>query len=223
MLQLRYPQSFTPALGVTLACLAGMPAAAVLGAASKASAEDYAFKVFCNGNPVGYQHVQVRHGEEETTVDTDVAVDVHMAGFEIYRYRYRSRETWRDGRLAALTSETDDDGEALALSVRQTEEGSLLVELKDDGKESQSEVPADTLPASYWNPAVLERGELLDTESGKLLKVAVTSPGGGRYDVSGDLNVEVDYRSGRWDGAHFRYFGADVDFLPESGVIVGTK
>lgn len=206
-MQLRCPQSFTPAVGVTLACLAAGPT----------RAEDYAFKVFCNGNPVGYQHVQVNHGEEETTVDTDVAVDVHMAGFEVYRYRYRSREIWRDGKLAELTSETDDDGDALSLSVRAAEDGMLLVE----NKEGRREIPADTLPTSYWNPAVLERAELLDTESGKLLKVAVASAGDGRYAVSGDLNVEVDYRYGRWNGAHFHYFGADVDFRPEPRLVIG--
>jgi hypothetical protein len=206
---LRYPQSFTPALGVTLACLATAPACA----------EDYAFKVFCNGNPVGYQHVQVRHDDGQTQVDTDVAVNVHMAGFEIYRYRYRASETWRDGRLSALTSETDDDGEALSLSVHPADDGMLLVE----NKEGSRKIPADTLPTSYWNPAVLDRGELLDTESGKLLKVAVSSSGDGHYAVSGDLNAEVDYRFGHWSGAHFHYFGADIDFRPETHSIAGTQ
>ena len=205
-MQLRCPQSFTPALGV-LACLATAPV----------RAEDYAFKVFCNGNPVGYQHVQVQHSDEETTVDTDVAVDVHMAGFEVYRYRYRARETWRDGKLAELTSETDDDGEAMSLSVHPAEDGMLLVE----GKDGRREIPSDTMPTSYWNPAVLERGELLDTESGKILKVAVAPAGDGRYTVSGDLNIEVDYRYGRWNGAHFHYFGSDVDFRPEQYRTVG--
>jgi len=204
-MQLRCPS----ALGVTLACLASVPV----------RAEEYAFKVLCNGNPVGYQHVQVSRREDETTVDTDVAVDVHIAGFEIYRYRYRGRETWRAGKLAALTSETDDDGEALSLSVRPAEDGMLLVE----SKEGSREIPADTLPTSYWNPVVLERGELLDTETGKLLKVAVADQGDGRYEVSGDLNAEVDYRFGHWAGAHFRYFGADVDFLPETPRVAGTQ
>jgi hypothetical protein len=70
---------------------------------------------------------------------------------------------------------------------------------------------------------VLERGELLDTETGKLLKVAVAPKGEGRYEISGDVNFEVDYHYGRWSGAHFRYFGADVDFRPEQPVLAGTQ
>ena len=208
-MRLHCPTPFAPALGAALICFTAAPAAA----------ENYLFKVFCNGNPVGYEHVEVHHGEQEITVDTDVAVDVHVAGFEIYRYRYRGQETWRDGKLAGLTSETDDDGEAMKLSVRPAEDGMLLVE----GKDGTNEIPADTLPTSYWNPAVLERGELLDSESGKILKVAVESEGEGRYEVSGDLTLEVDYRHGRWNGAHFRYFGADVDFRPEPKVEVGAR
>lgn len=206
---LRYPQPLAPALGVTLACLAAAPI----------RAEDYAFKVFCNGNPVGYQHVQVREEEGRTLVDTDVAVDVHMAGFEIYRYRYRASETWRDGKLSALTSETDDDGEALSLSVHPADDGMLLVE----NKEGSREIPADILPTSYWNPAVLDRGELLDSETGKLLKVAAASSGDGHYAVSGDLTVEVDYRFGHWSGAHFHYFGADIDIRPETRSLAGAQ
>lgn len=212
-MQLRYPQSFTPAMGVALACLAAGPA----------RAEDYAFKVFCNGNPVGYQHVQVTHGDEETAVDTEVTVDVHMAGLNIYRYRYRGHETWRDGKLAGLTSETDDDGEILSLSVHLAEDGMLVVESKDDGKQGSREIPAEMLPASYWNPAVLTQDELLDTESGKTLKVTTTPTGDGRYEVSGDLNIEVDYRTGRWNGTRFHYFGTDVEFRPEPRIVVGTQ
>lgn len=203
------PKSFSPAVGVALVCFAAFPA----------QAEEYAFKVFCNGNPVGYQHVQVHREEDKTTVETEVAVDVHMAGIEIYRYRYHDHETWADGKLATLTSETDDDGDALSLSVEPAEDGKLRVESKDGIRE----ISADTLPTSYWNPAVLERGELLDSESGKILKVAVAPTGDGRYEVSGDLTLEVDYRYGRWSGAHFRYFGADVDFRPEPRIVVGAQ
>jgi hypothetical protein len=41
--------------------------------------------------------------------------------------------------------------------------------------------------------------------------------------VTGDLNAVVDYRFGRWAGAHFRYFGANVDFLPDSHRLAGTQ
>ncbi len=83
-------------------------------------------------------------------------------------------------------------------------------------------MPADTLPTSLWNPDVLVRRELLDTETGRTLKVQVAQLSDGRYQMSGDLQMLVDYRSGHWDGLHFRYFGSNVDFRPERQTAMGS-
>ena len=195
---------------VALACMAAGP---------PVRAEEYSFRVFCNGSPVGYQHVEVSRNDDQTVADTDVAVDVTMAGIELYRFRHRSHEIWREGKLVDLHSETDDDGDSYALSVHPDDDGALLVQSNDGSRK----VPADILPTSYWNPAVLDRGELLDTESGKTLKVAVSRLSDGRYDVSGDLSVQLDYRDGRWSGVRFRYFGADVDFRPDQSMVMRAQ
>ena len=197
----------TAACPVALACLA-VPA----------GAEDYAFKVFCNGSPVGYHDVHVRHEEDETDVDIDARIDVTMAGIEVYRYRHRSHEVWRDGKLEALSAETDDDGEAKSVSVHPGQDGMLVVE----SNQGRREVPPDTLPTSLWNPNVLGKRELLDTESGRTLKVQVAQLADGRYQMSGDLKLLVDYHSGHWDGLHFRYFGSTVDFRPDPQTAMGS-
>jgi hypothetical protein len=191
--------------------------AACLAAAS-VKAEDYDFKVFCNGNPVGYHHVHVTRGEDETDVDIDADIDVTMAGIELYRYRHHSHEVWRDGKLTELVSETDDDGEAKKVSVRPAEDGMLMVE----SNKGHREISADTLPTSLWNPAILEQRELLDTESGKTVKVQVAQTSEGHYKMSGDMHLLVDYNSGRWSGLQFHYFGADVEFRPDQPVALGT-
>lgn len=185
--------------------------------ATPADAEDYAFKVFCNGSPVGYHEVHVRHEEDETDVDIDARIDVTLAGIEVYRYRHRSHEVWRDGKLEALNAETNDDGEALSVSVHPGEDGMLVVE----NKQGSREVSPDLLPTDLWNPDVLGKRELLDTESGRILKVQVAQLSDGRYQMSGDLKLLVDYRSGHWDGLHFRYFGSNVDFRPDPQTAMG--
>lgn len=198
-------------------CTAACPLA-LCSAPDPARAEDYAFKVFCNGSPVGYHHVHVQHDGHETDVDTDADIDVTLAGLEIYRYRHRSHEVWRDGKLAALRSETNDDGDAMSVSVHPGEDGMLVVE----SSQGSREVPSDTLPTSLWNPDVLGRRELLDTESGRTLKVETAQLADGRYKMSGDLSLMVDYRSGHWDGLHFRYFGSNVDFRPDQQTVMGS-
>ena len=181
-----------------------------------AHAEDYAFKVFCNGSPVGYHRVHIQRDDHETDVDIDADIDVTLAGLEVYRYRHRSHEVWHDGRLEALRSETDDDGDEKSVSVHPGSDGMLVVE----SNQGSREVPPDTLPTSLWNPDVLGRRELLDTESGKTLKVETARLADGRYRMSGDLSLLVDYRSGHWDGLHFRYFGSNVDFRPDRQMVM---
>lgn len=187
-------------------------------AAASAHAEDYDFKVFCNGDPVGYHHVHVARNDHETDVDIDATIDVTMAGIKFYRYRHHSHEVWRDGKLAGLVSETDDDGEAKRLSVKPAEDGMLMVE----SNKERREIPADVLPTSLWNPDILGQRQLLDTESGKMVKVQVAEISDGRYQMSGDLHLMVDYRAGRWNGLQFHYFGADVEFRPDQPVVLGS-
>ncbi len=187
-------------------------------AAASARAEDYNFKVFCNGDPVGYHHVHIARSEDETDVDIVADIDVTVAGIDVYRYRHHSHEVWRDGKLTGLVSETDDDGKAKKVSVRPADDGMLVVE----SSKGSREIPADTLPTSLWNPDILGQRELLDTESGKTIKIEVAQLSDGRYKMSGDLHLLVDYRSGHWDGLQFHYFGADVEFRPDQPVAMGT-
>jgi hypothetical protein len=178
------------------------------GAAMPAHAELYDFQVRCNGNPVGHHTVVVTRHDDQTDVHVDIALAVHVAGLELYRYRHVSQELWRDGKLVSLESSTDDDGEPLTLSVHRDGDGHLVAQ----NAEGKHVLPDDVVPTSYWNPALLTRSEVLDSQSGKLMKVAITQQPDGSYKMSGDLRIQLNYQQGRWSGLHFSYIGADVDY-----------
>jgi hypothetical protein len=176
-----------------------------------AATDSYDFTIVCNGMPVGRHSVQIVSDEDGgAEVTVDIALDVTLAGLTLYRYRHSSHETWQHGRLVALRSDTDDDGEALHVTVRSAADGQLLIE----GQKGDRPLPPDVIPTSYWNPELVNRHTLLDSQSGRLLNVAVTPLLDGRYQVSGDLRLQIDYRQGRWSGLHFSYFGADIDYQP---------
>ena len=177
-------------------------------AARPARAETYDFQIRCNGNPVGHHTVQVREHDGQMDVKTDVSLDVSLAGIDLYHYRYSDSEHWEDGKLVSMESATNDDGDKMHVAVHRDADGELVIESGDGVKK----VPGDTLPASYWNPAVLGKKEVIDSQSGKLVRVSIKPLSDGRFDVSGDLNFQVDYRGGRWAGLRFKYVGADVDY-----------
>ena len=193
---------------------------ALLGtlAALPAGADTYDFVVLCNGNPVGHHTVHVREHDGQTDVDTNIAVSVSLAGLQLYRYRHVGSEHWENGRLISLESITDDDGERMHLVVRRADDDRLVIE----GSDGVKTVSGDFLPASYWNPAILTRREVIDNQSGKLLQVSVKPLGEGRFGVSGDVNFEVDYREGRWSGLRFSYDGAEVAYQKQQQVSVSA-
>jgi hypothetical protein len=175
-------------------------------------AETYDFQIICNGNPVGTHKVVVEEHDGFTDVSIAIDLSVSLAGLELYRYHHVSHEEWDHGRLFSLESKTNDDGTELHLSVRRREDGQLDV----DGSDGVKIVSSDIIPTSYWNPEMIRRHEVLDSQSGKILKVTVTPLFEGRYKMTGDLRLQLDYPQGRWNGVHFSYIGADIDYVPRT-------
>lgn len=193
--------------------LAAMLFTALLIGPSPAEAGQGAeFVVLRGGTPIGVHRVEVETSGDEVKVHVTIALDVAFGPIPLYRYRHDSREVWRDGRLIRLESRTDDDGDTMTLSVRSTLEG-LLVE----GAKGVFTAPADTVPTSYWTPALATNRPLLDSQLGRLLEVARVPVAPGRWRLEGDLNLEIAYSpQGRWTGLSFRHKGSDFVYVPRS-------
>ncbi len=158
------------------------------------------FQVLREGSPIGTHTLRFAEDADALRVEvvTDVAVDV--AFITVYRFAHEGREVWRDGRLVALDSQTDDDGTDHRLTIS-AEGGKLVVE--GDGK--RSEAAPGIIPASLWHPELVEQPVLLNTLDGRAMAVDVTLVGteavparGGtvearHYAIRGDLERDVWY------------------------------
>lgn len=170
------------------------------------------FVVLRAGTPIGFHRVEVEPSGDGVKVHVSIALDVTFGPITLYRYRHDSREVWRDNRLIRLESRTDDDGDTMTLSVRSAPEG-LLVE----GAKGVFTAPADTVPTSYWTPALTTDRPLLDSQLGRLLEVARVPIAPGRWRLEGELNLEIAYSpQGRWTGLSFRHKGSDFVYMPRS-------
>jgi hypothetical protein len=168
------------------------------------------FAAYRNGSPLGHHRIDFTEADGRLVVDIEIVFDVKLVVIPVYRYRHSNREVWEDGRLIALDSATDDNGEAyLVKAVRAGDR--LLV----DGKEGRLDLPGDTPTTSYWNEAGIGRGAWIDTQSGRLARSTVTpSPPepvlvagrqllARRYDLEGDISCSLWYAAGRWVGLLF--------------------
>jgi hypothetical protein len=151
-----------------------------------------------------------------------VAIDIRV-GFgpiPLYRYRHRATETWAAGKLAALSTETSDNGSPLAMSATRDAAG-LHVQ---GSKTAAYLAPEGAIGTTYWSTRTLD-APLINTEDGRLLKTSIASLGrrlvptaagadvlASGYTISGDLRLTLWYDTER----HW----ASLRFLAHDGSII---
>ena len=175
-----------------------------------------AFDVYRNGSRIGRQTVGFHRAGKALTVTTGVELKVSLLGSTLFRYHGRIVEHWRGGRFEAAESHLDDDGTRHVVMARRVAHG---VAISGDRVKSYT-APADALPLTYWNKAVLE-GPMINMQTGHTDNPTVT-PGGWfkwpavpsgavtarEYRLTGALRLAIYYnRAGTWSGLSFHHRG----------------
>ncbi|HEU0069857.1 MAG TPA: DUF6134 family protein [Alphaproteobacteria bacterium] len=200
-----------------LAALALM-AAGVTAAEATPLPPNLSFDVVRGGESIGTHKVEFRRDGDNLTVDIAIDLTVRLAFIPVFRYTHRNTEVWRDGKLVRLDSTTDDDGTKYRVSAEATAEG-----LKVTDAEGRSYIaPPDTVPTSYWNAALLERNELLNTQDGTLMPISVESRQGSAdgathfHLIKGEdatpIDVWYDARGKNWSKLRFIARGSTIDY-----------
>jgi hypothetical protein len=158
---------------LTLA-LGGLLLAGSAGAETAPSSGVVVFDVMREGSDIGDHRYTFRDDGEALSVqvETDVAVKLPLIGVAVFRFEHDSHETWRDGRLATLTSTTNDDGEAHQVNLAN----------------------ADGFPASLWNDGILEQTMLLNTVDGRSMATSVVHVGPETIQAKGQAVPAHHYR-----------------------------
>lgn len=173
------------------------------------------FTVLRNGSRVGDHLVTFRRDGSRLDVVSRFDIAVRFLFVTAYRYTYESRAAWENGRLVSLVATIDDDGERAVVRARR-----IGGRLRVSGPGGMIWSPSDVIPTNHWNPAVLDRRQVLNTLTGALNRVSIADLGttsvrtedGARsarhFRYSGDLEVESWYDvAGRW--IKLRFLGKD--------------
>jgi hypothetical protein len=162
------------------------------------------FTVERDGDEIGSHRISFTQKGEQLiiAINTDISVKLPFIGVEVYHFIHEGEETWRDNKLIALKSTTDDDGTDHALAV--VAAGDQLM-VTGDGKDTTAR--ADIIPASLWHRDIVAGGTILNTLSGIQMAVTITDHGEEdisahgesvkvhHYSISGELQREVWYDS----------------------------
>ena len=130
-----------------------------------AATGDRRFSILYEGSRIGTHTVLYSSPTGETQVKTEIHLLVKVAFFTVFAFSHRSSETWRDGRLMSLSSETVEHGETLRIEGAATPHGFRVVSKGGPFIASSATLTSNSL----WTPAVLEQATVVDAQHGGII------------------------------------------------------
>lgn len=180
------------------------------------------FDILYKGSKLGTHVLTFDRAGSDLTVQVAADLSLRVLGLRVYRSSHRAIERWRDGKLVALQTSSDDNGTRQRVSVERGADG-LVVQATGLPRYV---APANALAATHWNRGELD-GPLIDPQSGRLLHPTVV-PGAveaiptasratlraRRFTLTGDTRLDLFYddRLG-WAGLTFTKVGSQVRYV----------
>ena len=159
----------------------------------------------------------VRLSRSGSRVDAEIEVNLHVGilGLINFNYRLVNRESWRDGVLQEMRSQTDNNGKSEQANATRTGRG-----LEIDGSSYSGVVSGNPATTSYFTAQFLERDTWVNTQNGKVFTPRIGRVGSTsfatnegniactRYAVRGGVDSDLYYDSQyEWMGSSFDVVG----------------
>jgi hypothetical protein len=171
------------------------------------------FAVMRTGSKIGTHMLTFDQDGDNLTVQVNVELRVGVGPIALFRYKHHATEVWKNGLLASLNTETNDDGTPNKVTGSRTPEG-----FKVEGTKARLYIaPDNALPATHWNHKQLD-GPWINTQDGRLLHPKITPMGGElipvasgakirakHFSLTGDAILETYYDdTPNWVGLNFK-------------------
>ena len=170
---------------------------ALLPMAALAAPGAVRFRVLREGREIGTHQVRLSGNAAKLSVQTEIALQVKLAGFTVFRLRHDIMEEWANDRLQRLTSRHDRNGTVTEARVV-AEGGALMAE----GPEGAARLPANAAPLTWWNGAHFARPLIRPLTCTLIPGAAARSavPNGGvQFTLNGAVEAVARYdAAGRW-------------------------
>lgn len=189
------------------------------------TSQQMAFGIYRKGKeePVGFQVLRFADQPDGSLeVEVYIEIDIYFGPFHVFGYRHHNLETWRDGKLIALSSRTDNNGKDEYVEVAEQ-----AGELVGRGSRYSGTLPTGIIPTSYFNPNFIRQTQILSTQDGRVFEVQiiprgreqVTTPSGQvaaeRFSTKGKVKIDIWYTpQGQWVRTEFERRGLSAALVP---------
>ncbi len=149
---------------------------------------------------IGNHAIEITRSGDVVTVTNETNIAVRILMITAYRFTQRAREVWRGNRLVEFAATTDDDGVKNQIEGKADDRALLIIV---DGKPAS--LPPTIMPASLWNPRLVQQSKLFDTADGRQLSINVKLVGeetvqlhgkatkARRFAFTGDMQRDIWY------------------------------
>ena len=155
------------------------------------------FRVLREGREIGTHQVRLSGNAAKLSVQTEIVLQVKLAGFTVFRLHHDIAEEWAGDRLQRLTSRHARNG--TVTEARIMAEGGALVA---QGPEGAARLPANAAPLTWWNGAHFARPLIRPLTCTLIPSAAARSaaPNGGvEFTLNGAVEAVARYdAAGRW-------------------------
>jgi hypothetical protein len=151
---------------------------------------NWRFSVLYKGHRIGAHTVSYSVATGETRVVTEIDLRAKVLFFTVFAFSHRSEESWRDGRLMWLRSETVEHGETLHVTGAAMPQGFRVVSKAGPFIAASGALTSNSL----WTPAVLQQDTLIDAQHGGVIGVSVRKLAEEQITVAGRQLRATRYR-----------------------------
>nr|WP_274600014.1 DUF6134 family protein [Rhodothalassium salexigens] len=186
-------------------CLALALASAGAAWANLGPQPGFGFDVLRKGETIGRHEIAFKAlPDGGLAVDVSIRLKVKFAFITVYRYEHDNREVWRNGRLVALNSATNNNGTDLSVEAQWVDGGYRIV--TGAGETVDVSAPDGLLATSYWHPATPDQDRLINTQTGAVMDVTITGRG------PDAVAAPADQAKQRIEATRYHLSGPDLAF-----------
>jgi hypothetical protein len=132
--------------------------------------EKISFNVFLDKKQVGTHIFDIQRKDVNIFVKSNMQLKGKFWGLVPFKYTHQSTETWKDGCLFGLESQTLKRGKTINISASSGQLGLTIV-----NADKTEVIKGCTKSFAYWDYSKLEGNQLLNTENGQLVDVQIKS------------------------------------------------
>ncbi len=164
------------------AVLAAVPLTVLAGEFS-----EYTFTVMRNDDPIGRHYIAIKVDGSHIEINERTDIEVRLAAIPVYRFAFRGRQLWEDGRLVGMNGRTNNNGKLLEVNVRPDGEGYVrTVNDRVDRFDKSTHVFA------LWNIDTLKHRSFFSIAEDDTLEVSFQYVGREKLTVAGQV-LHVDH------------------------------